>query len=468
MVLCGTTPERRASKDLEKKISSWMKDYKKAIKILLLGAGESGKTTIIKQMKILHISGFTPDTKTPAERSWRRRRTSRATSWRPSRRWRGTWGSWASPLARRRTEDSWEYISGIDPQGFTFPQEFYEHTERLWRDAGIREVYAQQHKFQLIDCSKYFLDKVSVLKQPDYVPSVQDILHSRRRTTNIQKIEFEVKIPRKYGGGGSLTFWMFDVGGQRGERKKWIQVFDGIQTVLFLVSASCFDLVVREDEATNRLQESIKIFQNVWVSRFLKDAGFIVFLNKQDILKDKVVNSKKRIGDYFPDYANYKLDMKDRDPNEDEEYQKTRCFIRDKFLVMSPQIFERCWIHRFLNKQDILKDKVVNSKKRIGDYFPDYANYKLDMKDRDPNEDEEYQKTRCFIRDKFLEIAKQQVTREARKLSPGFSVAEEERVRECYWHFTTATDTNNVKLVFEDVHNMIIMWNLHEIGVKMA
>ncbi|XP_063590477.1 guanine nucleotide-binding protein G(f) subunit alpha-like [Penaeus indicus] len=276
--------------------------------------------------------------------------------------------------------------------------EFYEHTERLWRDAGIREVYAQQHKFQLIDCSKYFLDKVSVLKQPDYVPCVQDILHSRRRTTNIQKIEFEVKIPRKYGGGGSLTFWMFDVGGQRGERKKWIQVFDGIQTVLFLVSASCFDLVVREDEATNRLQESIKIFQNVWVSRFLKDAGFIVFLNKQDILKDKVVNSKKCIGDYFPDYANYKLDVKDRDPNEDEEYQKTRCFIRDQ----------------------------------------------------------------------FLEIAKQQVTREARKLSPGFSVAEEERVRECYWHFTTATDTNNVKLVFEDVHNMIIMWNLHEIGVKMA
>ncbi|XP_042877690.1 guanine nucleotide-binding protein G(f) subunit alpha-like isoform X2 [Penaeus japonicus] len=301
-------------------------------------------------------------------------------------------------LGSEANRDSYNYISSIDPDGFTFPKEFYEHTERLWRDAGIRAVYAQQHKFQLIDCSKYFLDKVHELKQPHYVPSVQDILHSRRRTTNIQKIEFEVKIPRKYGGGGALTFWMFDVGGQRGERKKWIQVFDGIQTVLFLVSASCFDLVVREDEATNRLQESIKIFQNVWVSRFLKDAGFIVFLNKQDILKDKVVNDKKCIGDYFPNYANYRLDAKDRDPNEDEEYLKTRCFIRDQ----------------------------------------------------------------------FLEISKQVVAREARKLSPGFSVLEEERVRECYWHFTTATDTNNVKLVFEDVHNMIIMWNLHEIGVKMA
>ena len=52
---------------------------------------------------------------------------------------------------------------------------------------------------------------------------MQDILYSRRTTTDIQKIEFTMKIPRKYGGG-SQNFWMFDVGGQKGARKKWIQV----------------------------------------------------------------------------------------------------------------------------------------------------------------------------------------------------------------------------------------------------
>ena len=53
--------QRKTSKGIEKQISGWMKDYGKAIKLLLLGAGESGKTTILKQMKILHVQGFTED-----------------------------------------------------------------------------------------------------------------------------------------------------------------------------------------------------------------------------------------------------------------------------------------------------------------------------------------------------------------------------------------------------------------------
>lgn len=51
----------------------------------------------------------------------------------------------------------------------------------------------------------------------------QDILHCRKKTTGIQKIEFKMKVPRKYGGD-FMEFWMFDVGGQRGERRKWLPV----------------------------------------------------------------------------------------------------------------------------------------------------------------------------------------------------------------------------------------------------
>jgi len=40
---------------------------------------------------------------------------------------------------------------------------------------------------------------------------------------------------------------MFDVGGQRSERKKWIHVFDNVQAILFLVAISAYDSVLIED-----------------------------------------------------------------------------------------------------------------------------------------------------------------------------------------------------------------------------
>ena len=40
------------------------------------------------------------------------------------------------------------------------------------------------------------------------------------------------------------------------------------------------------------------------------------------------------------------------------------------------------------------------------------------------------------------------------------------RQRTCYSHFTTATDTNNIKRVFNSVHHMILSFNLSEIGLQ--
>ena len=56
-------------------------------------------------------------------------------------------------------------------------------------------------------------------------------------TTGIVKIEFSFK---------GLTFHMFDVGGQRSERKKWIHCFDNVTAVLFIVSLSEYDQVKKK------------------------------------------------------------------------------------------------------------------------------------------------------------------------------------------------------------------------------
>lgn len=88
----------------------------------------------------------------------------------------------------------------------------------------------------VLPCS-YFQD-ITRLFAKDYVPSDQDILRARLRTTGISETIFDL---------GQLTYKMFDVGGQRSERKKWIHVFDNVQVVLFLAAISGYDQVLVED-----------------------------------------------------------------------------------------------------------------------------------------------------------------------------------------------------------------------------
>jgi hypothetical protein len=60
---------------------------------------------------------------------------------------------------------------------------------------------------------------------------------------------------------------MFDVGGQREERRKWIQCFNDVTAIIFVTACSGFNLVLIEDERQNRLKESLDLFKNIWTNR---------------------------------------------------------------------------------------------------------------------------------------------------------------------------------------------------------
>ena len=72
-----------------------------------------------------------------------------------------------------------------------------------------------------------------------YVPTDQDLLRSRLRTTGITETVFELS---------QLRYRMFDVGGQRSERKKWIHCFEDVNCLLFLVAISGYDQCLVEDK----------------------------------------------------------------------------------------------------------------------------------------------------------------------------------------------------------------------------
>ncbi|KFP56855.1 Guanine nucleotide-binding protein subunit alpha-13, partial [Cariama cristata] len=161
----------------------------------------------------------------------------------------------------------------------------------LWADSGIQHAYDRRREFQLGESVKYFLDNLDKLGEQDYLPSQQDILLARRPTKGIHEYDFEIK---------NVPFKMVDVGGQRSERKRWFECFDSVTSILFLVSSSEFDQVLMEDRQTNRLTESLNIFETIVNNRVFSNVSIILFLNKTDLLEEKV--QKVSIKDYFPEF----------------------------------------------------------------------------------------------------------------------------------------------------------------------
>eukprot|EP00300_Choanocystis_sp_HF-7_P029954 c3827_g1_i1.p1 GENE.c3827_g1_i1~~c3827_g1_i1.p1 ORF type:complete len:212 (+),score=64.24 c3827_g1_i1:604-1239(+) len=137
------------------------------------------------------------------------------------------------------------------------------------------------------------MTRIDEISNPNYVPSVNDIIQSRVRTSGI--VEQEVHIER-------VLFKFVDVGGQRGERKKWIHCFDRSDVVMFVCAISEFNQVLQEDGKTNRVVESINLFKQVANLPNFRSAFFVLFLNKADLFDQKFPSAHEDLRKVFPNY----------------------------------------------------------------------------------------------------------------------------------------------------------------------
>jgi guanine nucleotide-binding protein subunit alpha len=185
-------------------------------------------------------------------------------------------------------------IMGLPGQveGDTLPREVVDAIRGLWRDPSVREAVRRSREYQLNDSATYYFNSIDRMSAPGYLPTDQDILRSRVKTTGITETTFRV---------GELTYRLFDVGGQRSERKKWIHCFENVTALVFLVSLSEYDQMLYEDESVNRMQEALTLFDSICNSRWFVKTSIILFLNKIDLFAEKLPRSP--LGDYFPDYT---------------------------------------------------------------------------------------------------------------------------------------------------------------------
>lgn len=115
---------------------------------------------------------------------------------------------------------------------------------------------------------------------PNYLPDDDDILRTRMRSVGIEEAEFKFN---------DMKFRMIDVGGQRSERRKWIHCFqEVINAIIYCASLSEYDMMLREDSETNRMEESLKLFSEICNSRWFDKTPIILFLNKLDLFQVKI------------------------------------------------------------------------------------------------------------------------------------------------------------------------------------
>ena len=126
---------------------------------------------------------------------------------------------------------------------------------------------------------------------------------------------------------------MFDVGGQRSERKKWIHCFENVTTILFLVAISEYDQLLFEDETVNRMQEALTLFDSICNSRWFIKTSIILFLNKIDRFKEKLPVSP--MNNYFPDYEGKSFPLADYEDTDLLQAARTMLLLATTFSTAS-------------------------------------------------------------------------------------------------------------------------------------
>ncbi|XP_071815609.1 guanine nucleotide-binding protein G(i) subunit alpha isoform X3 [Apostichopus japonicus] len=260
----------------------------RVIKLLLLGAGESGKSTIVKQMKIIHEEGYSEeDCKQYKPVVYSNTIQSMIAIIRAMGSLKIDFGD------SERADDARQLfaLAGQAEDGELSP-ELAGVMKRLWADSGVQGCFSRAREYQLNDSASYYLNALDRLSAPGYIPTQQDVLRTRVKTTGIVETHFTFK---------ELHFKMFDVGGQRSERKKWIHCFEGVTAIIFCVALSAYDLVLAEDEEMNRMHESMKLFDSICNNKWFTETSIILFLNKKDLFEEKITKSPLTI--CFPEYT---------------------------------------------------------------------------------------------------------------------------------------------------------------------
>eukprot|EP01121_Diplochlamys_sp_Union-15-3_P019335 TRINITY_DN726_c0_g1_i2.p1 TRINITY_DN726_c0_g1~~TRINITY_DN726_c0_g1_i2.p1 ORF type:complete len:350 (-),score=51.17 TRINITY_DN726_c0_g1_i2:92-1141(-) len=295
------------SADIDNDIKEKKKEDRFNLKVLILGTTASGKSTLAKQMKIIHNDGFTPEEKKNFKNILvlnlflaLKELVIQAEKFQYK--------------ISRKNKKTAKFFADINPYSeMILTPDLAERIKRLWEDSGIVKTFERYDEFDLLPNTEYCIQNIERFSSSTFEPTNEDVLHARQRTTGIVETCFKVE---KY------LWTIVDVGGQRTERRKWIHCFDSVNAVIYVAALDEYNLVNPEDHSTTRMEESLKVFSSIVHSNTFQKTCILLFLNKRDVFAEKM--KKGDLNKFYPEYTG------------GPSYENGVAFIKEKYLSLMP------------------------------------------------------------------------------------------------------------------------------------
>lgn len=319
------------NKKINKQMAELDKEDRSIHKLLLLGAGGCGKSTVLKQMRIIEaeLTGRDSFSKKETEHYVSIIQRSifsifdtilmycedkgidliqRINNMTPN----GSEGYTGDQIDA--FVDFLRYVSTISVMQFWVRQKDVKNIQLLYHCPPVREILEKRNEFDLFDQADYFIEHLERIAEENYSPNLDDILRARAKTVGITEKFFDID--------RDFKFRMVDVGGQRNERRKWIHAFDNVTVVIFVIGLSEYDQFLAESEANeNRMQESLDLFEEICNNKYFKNKPIMLFLNKTDLFEQKL--KKVPLNTFFKDYT------------EDNSYDSALKHIQKRFTALN-------------------------------------------------------------------------------------------------------------------------------------
>eukprot|EP01083_Nonionella_stella_P009998 28580_1 len=283
-----TTQSDDITTDIDCKLRRSHWDSKNISSFLLLGTQSSGKTTVFKQLQLIHFTDDFIDLYPNALYSIRQRCIS-------------TILTFCSTINDHDTDTvgSLHHLS----RNLDHP----DHLETI--KSIIKNVY-QMHTQRLMKLlpknTLTYLEKIDEIMSVDYAITVDDIIADYSHT-GFHELYWTIK---------DNGFKVIDIGSNPCNITSYIHLFDNVHVIVYMVSLAdfCSNITTKNGVVMNRMSHSLQHFTDIVQTKKLQNCEWILFMSKEDIFRGKLkegVSLSECFGDKWdgPEFVNNKIPL---------------------------------------------------------------------------------------------------------------------------------------------------------------